>query len=139
MSYESPQRSILPSIPRGRHPFLKIDGKHLVFLPRINGSGADPALNAVFDSSNFTLDGRLGTLLRSAEFNRYLVPLFASEGPCGRTTEEIWRWAAIRLGLYRWRNMDAADLDWFEAILHELDFLVRHGVGDDRRWFYDGF
>jgi hypothetical protein len=139
MPNDSQQRIPHSPIPPGRHPFLKEGGKPIVFLPRKDSAGANSAWEAVLDSSNFELDGRLGSVLRSSGFVHFMAPLYASEDACGRTTSEIWRWAAIRLGLYRWKNMAAADLDWFEGVLHELGFLSRYGSGEDRRWFFDGF
>jgi len=119
--------------PPGAHPFLRVDGEP-IFLH------FDPDREAPeSDRSNFCLDGKLGRVLRSTSFARFMEPRYESPEAGGRTLEEVWWWAAGQLDLHPWRRQSPGDLGWLEERLHGLDFLVQRRTGLEVRWFYVGF
>jgi len=115
------------------HPYLRINGKPTAVFPK-KGTLAPER-----DPGNFSLDGRLGQLLRSQTFARFMVPFLESPDSPARTTDEIWYWVAGRLGLGRWRSASSVDLEWFATILQDLDFMVQCATEDGPRWFHEGW
>lgn len=119
-------------IPMGKHPFLKINGKPMSFF--IHKGSYIPEL----DPTNFSLDGKLGRILRSPAFAKFMSPYYDSKDVPGRTTVQIWNWLTWRLDLNHWKNQTAADLDWLDERLRELDFLTKRKIDGEVRWIWEG-
>lgn len=119
--------------PAGKHPYLKLNGKPVVFL-FMEGSYTPEG-----DPSNFSLDGRLGRLLHSSGFAKFMDPYYDSDDASGRTTQQIWNWLTRELGLHSWKDQTTNDLEWLEQRLQSLDFLSRRVVDGLARWSYEGF
>jgi len=119
--------------PAGKHPFLKINGKPMGFLTQ-RGSYL-PEL----DPTNFSLDGKLGRVLRSRAFAKFMSPYYDSQDVPGRTIVQIWNWLTWGLELNHWKNQTAADLDWLDERLSKLDFLTRRKINGEVRWVMEGY
>lgn len=126
------QQPLNRQITAGKHPFLKLDGKPALFLP-MPGSNSPEC-----DLSNFSIDGKLGRLLQSPAFGRFMHPYMDSDDEPGRTIEQIWQWLTWELGLRRWKHQTASDLGWLEEHLQTLDFLVRRKINGHTRWCLEG-
>lgn len=119
--------------PAGKHPYLKRNGKPAVLLPK-QGTYTPEG-----DPSHFSLDGKLGRLLRSPAFARFMDPYYDSEDASGRSTEQIWHWLTWGLGLRPWKDQTSTDLEWLDERLRTLEFLTFQKVDGHVRWFYEGF
>lgn len=126
------QQNTNGQFPAGKHPYLKFNGKPVVFLFR-EGSYTPEG-----DPSNFSLDGKLGQLLRSYAFAKFMNPYYDSDDEGGRTIEEIWQWLTWKLELRPWKDQTATDLEWLDDRLRELDSFTRRTVDGRVRWFSEG-
>jgi hypothetical protein len=126
------QRTTNSQFPGGKHPYLKRNGEPISFFTR-KGS-----YRPELDPSNFSLDGKLGRILRSRAFANFMNPIYDSNNDPGRSTVEIWNWLTWGLDLNPWKNQTSADLDWLDERLEELPFLCRKQFGRDHRWVLEG-
>lgn len=118
--------------PAGQHPYLKREGKPAVIFPKQGSYSPE------HDPSNFSMDGKLGQLLRSRGFLRFMHPYHDSDEIPGKCIEQIWQWLTWELGLRRWADQTATDLDWLDERLRELDFLTRQKIDGEVRWVWEG-
>jgi hypothetical protein len=90
------------------------------------------------DPSNFSLNGKLGKLLRSSSFAQFMHPYFDSDDDSGRSTEQIWHWLTWNLNLRPWKDQTSTDLEWLDERLLALDFLTRRKIDAEVRWVWEG-